>query len=92
MLQQKKVKSVIPSILDPLGKPTQNPYYINNNFKQLYGDLNSAENDYFCNCLPPLTTAPWVNQTYKISDLQLKNSDRNSRITPPLCPGRRKSI
>jgi len=44
MLQHHKDKLVIPSILDPTGKPTQDPHDINNSFRHFYSDLYSVLN------------------------------------------------
>lgn len=44
MLQHQKDKSVISSILDPTGKPTQDPHEINNSFRNFYSDLYSTGN------------------------------------------------
>lgn len=65
MLQYKKDKSLIPSILDTSGKTTQDPQEINNIFRQFYSCLYSPGNqplqseiDSFLNTLdlPSLTT------------------------------------
>ena len=65
MLQHKKDKSLIPSILDSSGNATQDPQNINNIFRQFYSSLYSAgteptqsEIDSFLNNLdlPSLTT------------------------------------
>ena len=43
MLQRKKEKSIIPSILDSTGNITQNPQEINNVFQKFYNNLYSSD-------------------------------------------------
>ena len=80
MLQHKKDKSLIPSILDSSGNATQDPQNINNIFRQFYSSLYSAgteptqsEIDSFLNNLdlPSLTTdqANYLDQPISSEEL-----------------------
>ena len=95
MLQHKKDKSLIPSILDSSGNATQDPQNINNIFRQFYSSLYSAgteptqsEIDSFLNNLdlPSLTTdqANYLDQPISSEELtEVLHSMPNNKSQGP---------